>query len=144
MKDPFTLCTVFLQFLADTFHTTYARMSVYFNIYLQGGVLFLCALMLLIAAIRHAVRNGMSKRVLAIFGYATAQILFVGYACFRYRPPLETAFNRCYTDLMTISFQNNYAYAAINLLIFVIFYIAILTTDIYLSCRLLRHDTSRF
>ena len=144
MKDPFTLCTDFLQFLADTFHTTYARMSVYFNIYLQGGVLFLCALMLLIAAIRHAVRNGMSKEVVVFGVYALAQMLFVGYACFRYRPPLETAFNRCYTDLMTISFQNNYAYAAINLLIFVVIYLTVLITDIYFFCRLLRHDTSMF
>ena len=41
----FSLCTGFLQFLGRVFHITYKEISVYFNLYLQGFILMLSAML---------------------------------------------------------------------------------------------------
>lgn len=129
----FTLCTDFLEFLAQVFHTTYYRMSVYFNIYFQGGVLLLSALALLICSAVVTYQDGFQTKTNFLMVYAIVQMLFIALAFYRYRPPLDSAYYRCFYDLLTISMHNMVIYALVNILIFIVVYLLLLISNIWLS-----------
>jgi hypothetical protein len=129
----FTLCTDFLEFLAQVFHTTYYRMSVYFNIYFQGGILLLSALALLICSAVVTYQDSFQTKTNFLMVYAIVQMLFIAMAFYRYRPPLDSAYYRCFYDLLTISMHNMVIYALVNILIFIVFYLMLLISNIWLS-----------
>ena len=134
----FTLCTDFLEFLAQVFHTTYYRMSVYFNIYFQGGVLLLSALALLICSAVVTYQDGFQTKTNFLMVYAIVQMLFIAIAFYRYRPPLDSAYYRCFYDLLTISMHNMVIYALVNILIFIVFYLMLLISNIWLSYDIMK------
>lgn len=134
----FTLCTDFLEFLAQVFHTTYYRMSVYFNIYFQGGVLLLSALALFICSVVVTYQDGFQTKTNFLMVYAIVQMLFIALAFYRYRPPLDSAYYRCFYDLLTISMHNMVIYALVNILIFIVFYLMLLISNIWLSYDIMK------
>jgi hypothetical protein len=134
----FTLCTDFLEFLAQVFHTTYYRMSVYFNIYFQGGILLLSALALLICSAVVTYQDGFQTKTNFLMVYAIVQMLFIALAFYRYRPPLDSAYYRCFYDLLTISMHNMVIYALVNILIFIVFYLMLLISNIWLSYDIMK------
>lgn len=134
----FTLCTDFLEFLAQIFHTTYYRMSVYFNIYFQGGILLLSALALLICSAIVTYQDGFQTKTNFLMVYAIVQMLFIAIAFYRYRPPLDSAYYRCFYDLLTISMHNMVIYSLVNILIFIVFYLMLLISNIWLSYDIMK------
>lgn len=134
----FTLCTDFLEFLAQVFHTTYYRMSVYFNIYFQGGVLLLSALALFICSAVVTYQDGFQTKTNFLMGYSLVQMLCVALAFFRYRPPVDSAYFKCYYDLLTISMHNMVIYAMVNILIFIVVYLLLLISNIWLSYDIMK------
>ena len=53
------------------------------------------------------------------------------WACWRYRPPLEKAFDRCYLDLERLSSQIHVSYTLLNIIIFIVIYLILLFFDIF-------------
>ena len=129
----FTLCTDFLEFLAQVFHTTYYRMSVYFNIYFQGGVLLLSALALFICSAVVSHQDGFQAKTNFLMCYSLVQMVCVTLAFYRYRPPLDSAYYRCFYDILTISMHNMVVYMLLNILIFIVLYLILLISNIWLS-----------
>ena len=131
MPRLFKLCTDFLVFLTRVFHTNYERISVWVNIYIQGMVLFLAAATYCVVTL---VKHGITG--LSVFSWiwliiAVLQMVVVVWACWRYRPPLEKAFDRCYLDLERLSSQIHVSYTLLNIIIFIVIYLILLFFDIF-------------
>ena len=132
MSRLFNLCTDFLVFLTRVFHTSYRRISVWVNIYIQGMVLFFAAATYCVVTL---VKHGISD--LSMFSWiwllmAVLQMVVVIWACWRYRPPLEKAFDMCYLDLERLSSRIRVPYTWLNIIIFIVIYLILLFLDIFL------------
>lgn len=132
MLGLFKLCTDFLVFLTRVFHTDYKRISVWVNIYAQGFVMFAAAATLFVVTIVRYNVDGMT--VISWIGLflSLIQMIVVVWACWRYRPPLDKAFDRCYWDLERLASKIHISYTMLNVLIFIVIYLIFLFFDIYL------------
>lgn len=131
MSSIFILCTHFLDWLAKLFHTTYTSISVVFNIYAQGLVLFCTAIWLFIKTIICILYTGFSVPAIWLIAFSIIQITIVIIAFVRYSPPLYEAFDRCVKDLQFLALQLRTSYQLINILIFIILYLACIGIDLY-------------
>ncbi len=135
MSRIFNLCTDFLVFLTRVFRTDYKRISVWVNIYAQGLVMFAAATTLLIVTIIKDGNDGLTAISWICIILAILQMAVVVWACWRYRPPLEKAFDRCYLDLGNLSSKIHISYTMLNIVIFIVIYLILLTADFFLIVR---------
>ena len=132
MPRLFNLCSDFLVFLTKVFHTDYKRISVWVNIYAQGFVMFAAAALLFVVALVRNNTDGLSAVLWIQLVFALLQMVVVGWACWRYGPPLDKAFDRCYIDLERLSARLHISYKLLNILIFIVSYLILLFLDIFL------------
>lgn len=132
MYKLFNLCTDFLVFLTRVFHTDYKRISVWVNIYAQGIVMFAAAATLFIVTLVRGRNDGMTTVSWIGLLLSLFQMVVVVWACFRYRPPLDKAFDKCYLDLEHLSSKIHISYTLLNVLIFIVIYLILLFFDIFL------------
>lgn len=133
MYKLFNLCTDFLVFLTRVFHTDYKRISVWVNIYAQGIVMFAAAAAtLFIVTLVRGRNDGMTTVSWIGLLLSLFQMVVVVWACFRYRPPLDKAFDKCYLDLEHLSSKIHISYTLLNVLIFIVIYLILLFFDIFL------------
>ena len=136
MNDLFSLCTNLLDWLAKQCHTTYRAISVCFNIYLQGGILLIAAIVLLTCITIHKVD---SYTEVLLLSFCLAQVVIVIVSFIRYRPPLDYAFDLCVRDLQDLARMLHLSYQALNIIIFIMIYLFCLISDvtsvIYLSSK---------
>jgi len=128
----FKFCTDFLNVLARVFHTNYLRISVWVNIYFQGLVLFLASLAFVVVTIIRGCSSDLTLKYQIWLIIAILQIIVAVYAIWRYKPPLEPAFYKCYSDLMRLSRRIRISYTMLNILIFVVIYLILIIFDIIL------------
>ena len=119
----FMLCVYFLEWLGKMTGLNYKKISVVFNIYIQGGILLVSSCLPLIKVILCNSDNGGKGRIL-FFGGCLIYIGLYVYGLYRlykrYHTPLEYAFDLCVDDLLFLSKKWGMSYNAVNILIFVI------------------------
>ena len=133
---PFTFCQYFLLALGRCFKLSYVQISVIFNLYLQGGVLLLSALLpLVVSGWSFAHNLSWAKGVLLV--------LFALYFCIylaafiwmlrHYHLPMEYAFDLCVNDLQHLAHKWNMSYQAVNLIIFICCWLILVAFHIFLA-----------
>ena len=119
----FMLCVYFLEWLGKMTGLNYKKISVVFNIYIQGGILLVSSCLPLIKVILCNSDNGGKWRIL-FFGGCLIYIGLYVYGLYilykHYHTPLEYAFDLCVDDLLFLSKKWGMSYNAVNILIFVI------------------------
>ena len=122
----FLLCVKFLEWLGKTTEMNYKQISVVFNIYIQGGILFVGSCFPLIKVIIWGSDIDWKWRILFFGGcfiYIGSYVYGVYRLYKRYHTPLEYAFDLCVDDLLYLSRKWRMSYNAVNILIFVIVWI---------------------
>ena len=119
----FMTCVHFLEWLGKRVGLNYKQVSVVFNIYVQGGILFVCSCVPLIKVILCCSEYDELRRMMVCVGCLMYAVLY-GYGlhklCKRYHAPLENAFDRCVDDLLYLSEKWGMSYETLNLVIFVL------------------------
>jgi hypothetical protein len=137
---PFGLCVLFLLLLGKLFRLTYKQISVVFNLWVQGTVLTLSGL----APFGVAIYKGTESFsmgwlaltiVLALYGmvyvYGFIKILQ------HYHLPFDDAFDLCVMDLQWLAKKWHSTYQMVNIIIFVILFLALLGINILISYYLI-------
>lgn len=133
---PFMLCAGFLFLLGKCLGLSYKKISVIFNLYLQGGVLALSGMMPLIAIIwnmlNHASCIGWLVLLLCI-SYASIYVVgFVGLLR-HYHLPMDYAFDLCVKDLGVVASKWHISYHAVNLVIFICWWLSFIGMNFILT-----------
>ena len=126
---PFALCVLFLQGLGKCFRLTYKQISVIFNLWIQGGVLVLSALLPFVAYVSkccfsHDSISGWNLVVVWILffillGYALIYVWLYVLMIRHYGKSFDLAFDRCVSDLLRLAHVWHCSYQCVNLIIFV-------------------------
>lgn len=124
----FEICVKFLEWMGNTFHITYQQISVYINLYLQGGVLVLSTIPALIMAI--AYKNPFWIAITTI--NTLSHSLGFAWMMMHYRLPtnINFAFNQCVDDLLLLAERWNLTYQQVNIVIFVIGFLLLLCINL--------------
>lgn len=130
---PFGLCVLFLFLLGKLFGLTYKQISVVFNLWVQGAVLALSGLVpfgIVVYKKMESFSTGwlVLSFILALYGtaYVFAFIIMVQH----YRLPFDAAFNRCVWDLQKVAKKWHTTYQMVNLIIFVVLFLLLLSLNI--------------
>ena len=130
---PFGLCVLFLLLLGRLFGLTYKQISVVFNLWVQGAVLTLSGLAPFGIAVYKMMESFsigwlVLSLILGIYGiaYVFAFIKMLQH----YHLPFNDAFDRCVSDLQKLARQWHTTYQIVNLIIFVVFFLLLLSLNI--------------
>ena len=133
---PFALFVAFLMLLGKLCGLTYKQISVVFNLWLQGAVLVLSALMpLAVSAIRICSGFTFLRLLSVVFFviYAMAYIWAFLRMLLHYHLPVDRAFDCCVHDLQVLAGKWHTSYQVVNLLIFVIAFLLLFSLNICLG-----------
>ena len=139
---PFGLCVLFLLLLGKLLGLTYKQISVVFNLWVQGAVLALSGLApfgIVVYKMTESFSTGwlVLSFILALYGtaYVFAFIIMVQHS----RLPFDDAFNRCVWDLQKVAQKWHTTYQMVNLIIFVVLFLLLLSLNIAGGYLLLRY-----
>ncbi|MGN0232046.1 MAG: hypothetical protein ACI4A8_07535 [Muribaculaceae bacterium] len=126
----FHVCTSFLVVLGKLTGLSYQQVSVAVSIYLQGALLALSAWLPSVAVVM--AQNLLTPALFVILLLASvAYAACYGYGFYRickhYHGPMDFAFNRCVADLQTISRCIGLSYNALNVIVFVVLWFALVS-----------------
>ena len=133
---PFVLCVRFLMLLGKLCRLTYEQISVVFNLWLQGAVLTLSAILPPgIAVVRLCSGFTISRLLLVGLLVLYALLYFWAFLSMlsRYHLPFNRAFYCCVHDLQELARKWHTTYQMVNLLIFVVAFLVLLALNIALS-----------
>lgn len=131
---PFMLCAGFLLLLGKSLGLSYKHISVIFNLYLQGGLLALSGMMPLIAVIWNMLEHPSTMGLFVLLTAALyASIYVVGFVGLlrHYHLPMDDAFDLCVRDLEGIASKWRISYHAVNLVIFIGWWLALVGVNIF-------------
>lgn len=137
---PFMICVGFLQLLGKIFHLNYKQISVVFNLWVQGVLLLISALIPLGASIWAACLSPSWISILCVVMIvAYASIYVVGSVCLyqHYKGPMEPAFDLCVDDLLKIADKWHVSYYTVNLIIFIFWWLALVGVNTFITIQLL-------
>ena len=138
---PFGLCVVFLLLLGKLFGLTYKQISVVFNLWVQGAVLTMSGLVPFGIALYKMIESfSISWLVLSFFlaYYGIAYVLAFIKMLQHYHLPFNVAFDCCVSDLQKLARKWHTTYQIVNLLIFVVFFLLLLSLNIVSGYLLLK------
>lgn len=139
---PFGLCAGFLLLLGKCLGLSYKQISVIFNLHLQGGLLLLSGALPLFAGVWN-IANSPSwlscVTVLLAISYVSIYIVGFTWLLKHYHMPMEYAFDLCVSDLRWVASKFHISYHAVNLIIFIFWWIAVIAINIYVTCHLLKY-----
>ena len=138
---PFGLCVLFLLALGKLCGLTYKQISVVFNLWIQGAILMLSGLILWPVAIYRFIDSGDLSWLCVSIVYLPPACLYVyGYIRMlrHYHLPFNDAFDRCVSDLQRLAGKWHTTYQVVNLLIFVVFFLLLLSLNIVSGYLLLK------
>lgn len=131
----FNICTSFLSSVGSLFHVSYEAMSVYINLYVQGGIFAASFLAVWIVAMIHNIAwlaglYGLLLGCIISFFFVTGK---------RYHLPYDNhyAFRICVADLQDLAAKMKMSYQQINILIFIIFFLLVVVGNSVLFALLL-------
>ena len=149
---PFALCVLFLRLLGKCTRLTYQQISVVFNLWIQGGILVLSALMPLLQFIDHTVVCPTPGKLLPLSdgriflrftGWMQGLVFFVLYFLVyvglyiwmirHYRLPFNAAFDRCAGDLQALAREWHCSYRLVNLIVFVFLFLMVIGLNYMLT-----------
>ena len=136
----FKLCTYFLCGIGRCFRFSYEKISVIFNLYLQGGVLVLTGVLPFFASCAAVIANPSLLNfatAIAMLGYATLYVTGFFLLLQRYPPRWFDSFDLCVKDLLKLCQLLHLSYMKLNLVIFVVWWIALIVVNLLLSYTLL-------
>lgn len=138
---PFGVCVLFLLGLGKLFGLTYKQISVVFNLWVQGGVLMLSGIAPLAAILFRMCNDGVTTIymicVVALAVYAYPYFRGFAWMLKHYHLPFNDSFNLCVMDLRHLAFQWHTTYQMVNLLIFVLAFLALLGLNGYITYLIL-------
>ena len=132
----FKLCAGFLLFVGRIFHFSYEKISVVFNLYLQGTILMLSGALPFFASVYAAiVEPTIFNLILMMVMLIYASIYYAGwYLMFKHYPPRwSESFLLCVNDLQKLCGIFHVSYVVINLIIFVVWWLTLLFVNVFLS-----------
>ena len=133
---PFALCVLFLQGLGKCFGLTYKQISVIFNLWIQGGVLVLSGCLPFVHSLMCPFQAPEGMRwIIRICALFYALMYLVGFVLMlrHYRLPFNRAFDKCVGDLLHIASVWHCSYHAVNIIIFVILFLLLISLNILLA-----------
>lgn len=133
---PFALCVLFLQWLGKCFGLTYKQISVIFNLWIQGGVLVLSGCLPFVQSLICPFQAPEGMRwIIRICALFYALMYLVGFVLMlrHYRLPFNRAFDKCVGDLLHIASVWHCSYHAVNIIIFVILFLLLISLNILLA-----------
>ena len=146
----FALCVFFLRLLGKCLKLNYVQISVVFNLWIQGGILVLSAIMPLLQFYDHSyVRMNLAPSTIECFkcwGFHCVGVSFMNWILLlvfwllyaliyvglyiwmrhHYHLPWDKAFNRCVGDLEVLAREWHCSYQLVNLVIFVFLFLFII------------------
>ena len=137
---PFGLCVLFLLVLGKLFGLTYKQISVVFNLWVQGAVLTLSGLAPLGVAVYKMMDSfSIGWLVLAIVLALYGIVYVYGFVRMlqHYHLPFDDAFDLCVKDLQLLAKKWHSTYQMVNIIIFVILFLALLGLNILISYYLI-------
>lgn len=141
---PFMICAGFLLLLGKCLGLTYKQISVIFNLYLQGGVLAISGAMPFSIAIWRCIPAiDVLGILILLVCFAYFSIYIVGYIALikHYHTPMEYAFNLCVTDLQWISKKWKISYHAVNLIIFIVWWLSLVGVNMLVSYSIFIYES---
>ena len=132
---PFGLCAAFLLLIGKLFGFTYKEISVIFNLWIQGAVLMISGLLPSIAQLIVLINSPSVIYGIFLLCYLIyASIYIVGFIALlkHYNLPYNDAFDLSANDLVWIASKWHISYHAVNLVIFVFWWLSIVFLNIYL------------
>ena len=137
---PFGLCVLFLLLLGKLFRLTYKQISVVFNLWVQGVVLTLSGLAPVEAAIYKGMESVSIEWSFLIIVFALYGMVYI-YGFIRmlehYHLPFDDAFDLCVKDLQCLAKKWHTTYQMVNIIIFVILFLALIGLNIYICYYLI-------
>lgn len=133
---PFAICVGFLMLLGKLCGLTYKQISVVFNLWLQGTMLVLSAILpFIISVIRICGGFTLPKLLLVVFLtiYALIYIWAFRRMLHHYHLPVDRAFDRCVHDLQALARNWHTSYQVVNLLLFVVGFMLLLSLNLGMS-----------
>lgn len=130
-----------MSLLGDLFGVSYKEICVIGNIYIQGGIWLLSALIPVVALIWMIwKRSSVGKILYWIYsmGYGLSCYMFLMIFFNKYSSPLEKAFDTCVKDLQNMAESFNTTYQAINIYIFVITWIVSIAWNLMIAKLILK------
>ena len=133
---PFGLCVLFLLGLGKLWGLTYKQISVVFNLWVQGAALTLSGLAPAAACVYKLAHGGSHLWLAAVIPFlAYAAIYVYGFVRMlrHYHLPFEDAFDLCVEDLQMLSAKWHTTYEMVNLILFVLFFLVLITINMFLA-----------
>ncbi len=133
---PFALCVLFLQGLGKCFRLTYKQISVIFNLWIQGGALVISGCLPFVQSLMCPFQAPEGMRwIIRICALFYALMYLVGFVLMlrHYRLPFNRAFDKCVGDLLHIASVWHCSYHAVNIIIFVILFLLLISLNILLA-----------
>lgn len=135
----FHICVNFLNWLGKTTGLTYVEISVVFNLWVQGGLLVISALVPFIVAL---VRYGNKTANLAcVFLTGAFLIFYTVVLCWifaHYGTSMKYAFDLCVNDLLHLAKVFHTSYYVVNIVIFIIGWLAAVGINVLIAWKLLK------
>ena len=138
---PFGLCAAFLLLIGKLFGFSYKEISVIFNLWIQGAVLMISGLLPSVAQTVAIINEpSLTNGMFLFFFLIYASIYVVGFIVLlkHYNLPYNDAFDLCVNDLLWIADKWHISYHAVNLVIFVLWWLSIVFVNIFLSYIIIR------
>ena len=133
---PFAICVGFLMLLGKLCGLTYKQISVVFNLWLQGAMLVLSAILPLVISVIHLCGCFTFPKLLVVIFlviYAFASMWAFLRMLHHYHLPVNRAFDRCVHDLQALARKWHTSYQVVNLLIFVVAFLLLLSLNLCMS-----------
>ena len=133
---PFAVCVLFLHMLGKCFGIGYKKISVIFNLWMQGAILLLSGCLPFIAAIyRCIVKFNWMNSVILLFSsiYLTIYVSFIYWLVNHYRGNIDAMFDRCVIDLNKVARNWHVSYHAVNLIIFVMWWLTVIGFNCFVA-----------
>lgn len=130
MRILFQICQKFLLLIGKVTRLTYIEISVIFNLWIQGALLVLSSFIpATVLLCNDGYRSNPYITIFAI-GYALLYVILFILLLIHYKLPFERAFYLCADDLENISNKVHLSYQTVNILIFVLGFLVIFSTNI--------------
>lgn len=137
---PFVLCVMFLNILGRCFGMSYKRISVVFNLYIQGAILLVSGCLPFFSSVyRCFVDLHWTNIIVALSAFIYSILYIAGFYWFirYYHGDTEMVFYRCVSDLNRIARYWHMSYMAVNLVIFIFLWLGLVVFNCYTAVVLL-------
>lgn len=133
MSGLFQICQKFLLLIGKVTRLTYIEISVIFNLWIQGALLVLSSFVPMIVLLCNDGYKIHPYCTIFAIGYALFYVIFFILLLIHYKLPFVKAFYLCVDDLQNISKKTHLTYQTVNILIFIVGFLLIISANIVIA-----------